>query len=252
MSERTRKLAWAAVIVASATAVSRIVGLGREVLTAGVYGVTPDYNAFVSVSVVPNLIRQLFADAAISAAFVPVLTALLTAGERERARQLTATLFGFILAVVGAVCVVFILAASPIVRAIYPELTGTSHMATLAAQYLQILVPTILVLAIAGVMTGVLYADERFTMPAVVSIVWNLVIIAFMVVWHDAWGVYALAWGTLAGTVVQLILLALAMRAAGEPIRVNFHFRDPYLRRVLALAAAPDGSVVAAATLRSS
>jgi putative peptidoglycan lipid II flippase len=235
MSERTRKLAWAAVIVASATAVSRIVGLGREVLTAGVYGVTPDYNAFVSVSVVPNLIRQLFADAAISAAFVPVLTALLTAGERERARQLTATLFGFMLAVVGAVCVVFILAASPIVQAIYPELTGTSHMATLAAHYLQILVPTILVLAIAGVMTGVLYSDERFTMPAVVSIVWNLVIIGFMVVWHDSWGVYALAWGTLAGTVVQLILLGLAMHAAGEPIRVNFHFRDPYLRRVLAL-----------------
>ncbi len=235
MSERTRKLAWAAVIVASATAVSRIVGLGREVLTAGVYGVTPDYNAFVSVSVVPNLIRQLFADAAISAAFVPVLTALLTAGDRERARQLTATLLGFMLAVVGSVCVVLILAASPVVRAIYPELTGTSQTATLAAHCLQILVPTVLVLALAGVMTGVLYSDERFTMPAVVSIVWNLVIIAFMVVWHDAWGVYALAWGTLAGTVVELVLLGLAMRAAGEPIRVNFHFRDPYLRRVLAL-----------------
>ena len=235
MSERTRKLAWAAVIVASATAISRVVGLGREVLTASVYGVTADYNTFVSVSVVPNLIRQLFADAAISAAFVPVLTALLAAGDRERARRLTATLLGFMLAVVGSLCVVLILAASPIVRAIYPELTGTSHMATLAAQYLQILVPTVLVLALAGVMTGVLYADERFTMPAVVSIVWNLVIIAFMLVWHEAWGVYALAWGTLAGTVVELILLGLAMRAAGEPIRVNFHFRDPYLRRVLAL-----------------
>jgi putative peptidoglycan lipid II flippase len=95
--------------------------------------------------------------------------------------------------------------------------------------------PTVLVLAVGGVVTGVLYSHERFTMPAVVSIVWNVVIIAFMVAWHDAWGVYALAWGTLVGTVVELILLALAMRAAGEPIRVNFHFRDPYLRRVLAL-----------------
>ena len=85
MSERGRKLAWAAVIVASATAISRIVGLGREVLTASVYGVTADYNTFVSVSVVPNLIRQLFADAAISAAFVPVLTALLAAGTRAPA-----------------------------------------------------------------------------------------------------------------------------------------------------------------------
>ena len=235
MSERTRKLAWAAVIVASATAISRIVGLGREVLTAGVYGVNADYNTFVSVSVVPNLIRQLFADAAISAAFVPVLTALITAGDNERARRLTATLLGFMLTVVGVVCVVLILVASPLVRVIYPELTGTSHMVTLAAHLLQILVPTVLVLALAGVLTGVLYSHERFTMPAVVSIVWNLVIIAFMVVFHASWGVYALAWGTLAGTVVELILLGFAMRAAGEPLRINFHFGDPYLRRVLAL-----------------
>ncbi|HEY5168701.1 MAG TPA: murein biosynthesis integral membrane protein MurJ [Thermoleophilia bacterium] len=235
MSERRRKLAWAAVIVASATAISRVVGLGREVITAGVYGVTADYNTFVSVSVVPNLIRQLFADAAISAAFVPVLTALLAAGDVERARKLTGTLLGFMLAVVGAVCLVLILAATPVVKAIYPELTGTSEMATLAAHYLQILVPTVLVLALAGVLTGVLYAHERFTMPAVVSIVWNLVIIAFMAVWHEDWGVYALAWGTLVGTVVELILLGLAMRATGEPLRLNFDFGDPYLRRVLAL-----------------
>jgi putative peptidoglycan lipid II flippase len=235
MSEHRRKLAWAAVIVASATAISRVVGLGREVITAGLYGVTADYNTYVSVSVVPNLIRQLFADAAISAAFVPVLTALLAAGDVERARRLTGTLLGFMLAVVGAVCLVLILASTPVVKTIYPELTATSHMTQLAAHYLQILVPTVLVLALAGVLTGVLYAHERFTMPAVVSIVWNLVIIAFMVVWHAQWGVYALAWGTLVGTVVELVLLGLAMRAAGEPLTLNFHFRDPYLRRVLAL-----------------
>ncbi len=235
MSERTRKLAWAAVVVAAATAVSRVVGLSREVLTAGVYGVNVDYNTLVSVSVVPNLITQLFADAAISAAFVPVLTALFTNGEIERARRLTATLLGFMLSVVGAVCLVLILAASPVVRAVYPELTKSSHTAVLAAHLLQILVPTVLVLAMAGVLSGILYSLERFTMPAVVSIVWNLTIISFMAVFHSAWGVYALGWGMLAGTAVELVLLALAVRSAGEPLRLNFHFGDPYLRRVLAL-----------------
>ncbi len=235
MSERTRKLAWAAVIVASATAISRIVGMGREVLTAGFYGVNPDLNTFVSVSVVPNLIRQLFADAAISAAFVPVFTALLAKGDEVRARRLAASLLGFMCVVVGLVCVVLILAATPVVRLVYPELTSTSHTMELAAHLLQILMPTVLVLAVAGVFTGVLYSLERFTMPAVVSIVWNIVIIAFMVVWHGAWGVYAIAWGTLAGTVVELILLALSVRAAGEPLRINFHFRDPFLRKVLLL-----------------
>ena len=235
MSERSRKLAWAAVVVAIATGLSRVVGLGREVITAGVYGATPAYNTFVSVSVVPSLIQQLFADAAISAAFVPVLTALIANGEQERARRLAATLFGFMLVVVGVVCIVLVLLATPIAKTIYPNLTHTSQAATLAAHMLQILVPTVLVLALAGVLTGVLYSHERFTMPAVMSIVWNFVIIAFIALFNAKWGVYALAWGTLVGTVVELILLVFAMRAAHEPIGMNFHFADPYLRRVLAL-----------------
>ena len=156
--------------MASATAVSRVVGLGREVITAGVYGAGADYNTFVSVSVVPNLIRQLFADAAISAAFVPVLTALLAAGDRERARRLTATLLGFMLVVVGLVCVRR--SSSPPRPWCAPSTRSSPAPARRRSwppHFLQILVPTVLVLALAGVLTGVLYSHERFTMPAVVS-----------------------------------------------------------------------------------
>ena len=78
-------------VVAAATAVSRVVGLAREVLTAGYYGVDPNINTLISVSVVPNLVRQLVADAAVSAAFVPVITGLLVKGDAERARRLAAT-----------------------------------------------------------------------------------------------------------------------------------------------------------------
>ena len=124
MSDHKRRLALAAVIVASATAVSRLTGLGREVITAAIYGVDPSYNTFVSVSVIPQLVQQLFADAAISAAFVPVFTALLAKGERERAYRLAANLIGLIVVVVGAAVVVLALAAGPLTRWMYPELTG--------------------------------------------------------------------------------------------------------------------------------
>jgi len=121
------------------------------------------------------------------------------------------------------------------VRAVYPELTTTAAETAAAVEYLRIVGPTILVLSLAGVITGVLFAHERFVMPAVVSIVWNLVIIVFVSLWHSSWGVPALAWGTLAGTVAELVLLAWAMHAMGEPLRINFHFGDPHLRRVLGL-----------------
>jgi len=229
MSDHTRKLALAAVVVAAATAVSRLTGLGREVIT------DPSYNTFVSVSVIPQLVQQLFADAAISAAFVPVFTALLAKGEKERAYRLAANLLGLIVVVVGAAVVVLALAAGPLTRWMYPELTGTSAGAGLAADLLRILVPTILFLSVAGAISGVLYSFERFTMPAVVSIVWNLTIIAAIALFNETLGVDAIAWGMLVGTVVEVALLAGAARYQGRWLWPRFGLGDPLLRRVLLL-----------------
>jgi putative peptidoglycan lipid II flippase len=235
MSEHTRKLALAAVVVASATAVSRLTGLGREVITAAVYGVDPQYNTFVSVSVIPQLVQQLFADAAISAAFVPVFTSLLAKGERERAFRLAANLLGLIVVVVGAAVVLLALLAGPLTAWMYPELTATTAGADLAAQLLRILVPTILFLSLAGAISGVLYSLERFTMPAVVSIVWNLTIIVAILLFQDTLGVDAIAWGMLVGTVLEVVLLAGAMRQADRWLWPRFGLRDPLLGRVLLL-----------------
>ena len=235
MSDHKRRLALAAVIVASATAISRLTGLGREVITAAIYGVDPSYNTFVSVSVIPQLVQQLFADAAISAAFVPVFTALLAKGERERAYRLAANLIGLIVVVVGAAVVILALAAGPLTQWMYPELTGTPVGADLAADLLRILVPTILFLSLAGAISGVLYSFERFTMPAVVSIVWNLTIIAAIALFHDSLGVDAIAWGMLIGTLLEVAMLAGAARYHGRWLWPRFGLGDPLLRRVLLL-----------------
>lgn len=235
MSERTRKLAWAAVIVAAATGLSRVAGLGREVLVAAVYGVDPQYNTLISVSVIPNLVQQLFADAALSAAFVPVFTALLVAGRRERAFELGAELLGFMLVVVGGTVAVLFVLAGPVAQAVFPELTASAEGAALAAELLRILLPSVLFLAIAGVMSGVLYSLERFTMPAVVSIVWNLTIIAAILTLQERLGVNAMAWGMLIGTVLQVILLRAALGHDGGWLLPRFAFRDRDLHRVLLL-----------------
>jgi putative peptidoglycan lipid II flippase len=235
MSERTRRLALAAVIVASATAVSRVTGLAREVITAAVYGVDPSYNTFVSVSVIPQLVQQLFADAAISAAFVPVFTSLLAKGDPERAYRLAANLLGLIVVVVGSAVALLALLAGPLTQLVFPELTATVAGAELAAQLLRILVPTILFLSLAGAVSGVLYSLERFTMPAVVSIVWNLTIIAAIALFHGSLGVEAIAWGMLVGTALEVVLLAGAMRRAGRWLWPRFGLGDPLLRRVLLL-----------------
>jgi len=237
MTDRQRKLAWAAVIVASATGISRVIGVGREMLTAAAYGVSVQINTYASVSVIPNLIRQLFADAAISAAFVPVFTALFAKGERERAFRLASSLLSFMVVGVGALVAVFVIAAPLVIRVFFPEFAHSAYVDHLAVDMVRLLMPTVLLFSVAGVIIGVLYSFERFTMPAVISIVWNLVIIAFIALWSapSALGIYALVLGTVAGTVAELGLLIVALRGLGVRWRVSFAWGDPMLRRVLAL-----------------
>jgi putative peptidoglycan lipid II flippase len=235
MTDHRRKLALAALIVASATAISRVTGLGREVVTAAIYGVIPDYNMLVSVSVIPSLIQQLFADAAISAAFVPVFTSLLAAGDRERAFRLAADLLGLVVIGVGGLVAVLMLAAGPLADLVFPQLTADAASSALATDLLRILLPTVLILSLAGATSGVLYSLERFTAPAVVSIVWNLTIIAAILLFHDRIGVYAVAAGMLAGTLLQWAILVGALARAERWLWPRFALRDPLLGKVLLL-----------------
>jgi putative peptidoglycan lipid II flippase len=225
------------VLVASATGISRIVGVAREILTASAYGTSVQLSTFASVSVIPNLIRQLFADAAISAAFVPVFTMLFSKGERERAYRLASSLLSFMLVVVGALVVLLVVVAPVIIGTFYSHLAAVAYVDQLAVNMLRILLPTVLLFSVSGVLIGVLYSFERFTMPAVISIVWNLVIIAFIAFFSrpSSLGIYALVIGTLVGTVAELLLLLIPLRGLDMKWSVAFGWRDPLLHRVLAL-----------------
>ena len=238
MTDRQKKLARAALIVAAVTAASRVLGLAREMTTANFYGATQKYNVMVSLSVIPNLISQLFADAAVAAAFVPVFTGLLVKGDRQRAHDLAAKLLGFMLVVVGAVTIVMLVIAPWLAHAAFPKLTTSAALQSYAGGLLRVLVPIILLLSLSGVVNGILYSFERFTMPAVVSVVWNMVIIGAIALFHGSAThprVTVIAWGMLAGTAVQLLLLLWAARGLDFKLSLKLDFSDPLLRKVLLL-----------------
>ena len=98
-------------IFSVATGLSRIAGLIREVVAARYFGTSGPASAFTAAFQVPNLVRSLFADSALSAAFVPVFTELLEHKKRKEALQLAGALFGLILVVLSVITVLFMLAA---------------------------------------------------------------------------------------------------------------------------------------------
>src|SRR5690242_21436823 len=121
VDERTgRRLAWSTAIFSLATGISRILGLVREVVAAYYFGAYGRINAFTVAFQVPNLIRALVADAALSSAFVPVFTELLEKGERRRAWRVASSLFWLMLLGLSALTALLMLIAPFLLRPFHP------------------------------------------------------------------------------------------------------------------------------------
>jgi putative peptidoglycan lipid II flippase len=222
-------------IFSVATGLSRIAGLIREVVAARYFGTTGPASAFTAAFQVPNLIRSLFADQALSAAFVPVFSELLEHKKRKEALQLAGALFGLILTVLSVITVIFMLAAGVIM----PLFTEDPALDDLTVGLTRVMFPIVVLLGINGLLVGVLNAHDHFAIPALSPLLWNLVIIIALVALTPLFEgddrIYAYAIGVLAGTACQLAVCFPVLKHLHIPIRINFHWRDPRIRRVLLL-----------------
>src|SRR4051794_35174888 len=235
---RSRRIAVNTAIFSAATGLSRIAGLVREIVASSYFATSGAFSAFTIAFQVPNLVRSLFADAALSAAFVPVFTELLEQGKRREAFRLAGNLFMVILAVLGAITAFFILAAGVIM----PLFTGdqfTAELDHLTVGLSRVLFPIVVILGVNGLVVGILNTYEHFTIPAIAPLVWNIVIIVTLVVarpfFHGDNQLYAYAIGVLLGTIVQLAMAVPVLRHIDFRFELNFDWRDERVRRVLQL-----------------
>jgi putative peptidoglycan lipid II flippase len=221
------------------TGLSRIAGLVREVVASSYFGTSGAFSAFTVAFQVPNLVRSLFADAALSAAFVPVFTELLEQGKRRDAYRLASTFVVLIVAALTTVSVFFVLVAPHLM----PPLTGddfSPQLDQLTVGLSQVLFPIVLLLGLNGLFVGMLNAYDHFTIPALAPLVWNFVIIGVLIAlkpaFHGQEQLYAYAIGVLAGTVVQLAMCLPVLRRLGFAFEwTGLDFRDPRVRQVLTL-----------------
>ena len=231
-----RRLAWSTAIFSLATGLSRILGLVREVVARRYFGVEGPVNAFTVAFQVPNLVRALVADAALSSAFVPVFSELLQKGERGRAWRVASSLFWLLLLGLSAVTALFMLLA--------PWLIGVFGLPDaydgLAVTLSRILFPIVVLLGLTGIVTGILNSYEHFTLPALTPVFWNLAIIAGLVIGvpradTPSTKLYVYAGAIVAGTVLQLLLPLPWLRGRDDRLRVAIDWRDPAVKRVFVL-----------------
>ncbi len=192
-------------------------------------------SAFTAAFQVPNLVRSLFADAALSAAFVPVFRELREHDKRKDAMRLAAALFGLILTVLSIITAIFMVLAGVIM----PLFVSAGGLDDLAVGLSRVLFPIVILLGLNGLLVGMLNAHDHFAIPAISPLVWNLVIIAALVfltpLFEGDDQIYAYAIGVLLGTACQFAMCFPVLRHLGIPFAISFHWRDPRIKRVLLL-----------------
>jgi len=231
------RIARSTAFFSAATAASRVAGLAREVVAAGYYGISGPMSAFTIAFQVPNLIRALFADAALQPAFVPVFTELIGRKQYREAFRLASTLLLLITMVLGVITALFVLLAPVVMPVFAPGFEG--EILDLTVSLSRVLFPILIMLGVSGVVVGILNSYDRFGAFAISPLFWNLTIILVLVVleplFHGEDRIYAYAIGILVGTAVQLAIPAWDLRHTPFRFRFSFDWRHPGVRRVLLL-----------------
>ena len=235
--ERPGRIARSTAFFSIATAASRVAGLGREVVAAGYYGISGPMSAFTIAFQVPNLIRALFADAALQPAFVPVFTELVGEKRYREAFRLASTLLLLVTMVLGAITALFVLLAPTIMPIFAPGFEG--EILDLTVTLSQVLFPILVMLGVSGVVVGILNSYDRFGAFAISPLFWNLTIILVLVLVEPLFSgqdrIYAYAIGILVGTLVQLLIPTWDLRNTPFRFTLSFEWRNPDVRRVLLL-----------------
>jgi putative peptidoglycan lipid II flippase len=235
---RDHSLIRSAGTVSAAVAVSRITGMVREMVMARLFGAGEIYDAFLLGMRIPNLARNLFAEGALSAAFVPIFTQYLkTRGKREAQHLSDLTATALILAV-GAFCVVGMIFAPQLVRLMAPGFEQVPGKFELAVLLTRVIFPFLVLIALAAQAMGLLNACDRYGIPATASIFFNVgsvvvgVALARLVTGS---AIVCMAVGVLAGGVLQLLWQLPAIRREGFRYHPRIDLHDPGVQRISAL-----------------
>lgn len=216
------------------TLASRILGLVREMITAAFFGATRQLDAFYIAYTLANLSRQLWAEGALSASFVPVFSQTLVKEGQEKARSLARQALTILLFLTTAAVIVGIVASGLLVKIMAPGFENAD--AVLAVRLTRWLFPFLILVSVGALAMGVLNSLDSYFIPSVAPAFSNLVYIVFLVLTFHSLGMWSLVAAVLLGGIASMGLQVFWSGKKGMPfIPQKPDLHDPDLRRMLSL-----------------
>jgi putative peptidoglycan lipid II flippase len=220
---------------------SRLLGVVRDSLFARIFGVGAFTDAYSTAFRIPNLLRDLFAEGALSSAFVPTFSEALEQGGKERAFRLGNLVLGLVLLVTGILTLIATVYSREIIALMTREDLAQIGTATSLAQ---IMMPILMMVSVSAVWMGMLNAQQRYLAPAYAPAMFNVTSImcgVLLLIFHFSEETAIIVWsaGTALSGLVQAVVQLPSLYHLGYRVRptLNGIFTDPALRRILRLMA---------------
>jgi putative peptidoglycan lipid II flippase len=220
---------------------SRLLGLVRDQVLAFYFGAGDAMDAYRVAFRIPNLLRDLFAEGAMSAAFVPTFTRHLTIEGKEAAWRLANHVINALIVVTGVLVILGLIFAEPLVTAFASSYASVPGKLELTVSMARVMLPTLTLIALAAALMGMLNSLRHFFIPAFSPATFNIVTIVCALAFvplAPALGlepIMVIAIGTVFGGAAQLALQWPTLRSEGYRYRPLLSWSDPGLRRILML-----------------
>jgi len=225
-----KKIGIAAVIMISSVFLSNLIGLFREMVIAYIGGAGSEVDAYQISFLVPEILNHVVASGFLSITFIPIFSGYLVDNQQQRGWQVLSVIFSCFGAFLILLIVIAGIFTGPIVSLVAPGLQDPVLKASVI-RMTRIIMPAQFFFFGSGLFMAVQFAKEKFAVPALSPLAYNLGIIAGGVVLGPRLGVEGFSWGVLIGAVANFVIQCRGALKQGMKLRIAFEFRHPDLRK---------------------
>lgn len=231
---KSGRIAWTAIFMVVATVCAKLLGMLRDVLLANGYGTTMSAVAFDTASRLPILIFDFVIGGVITASFIPVFNELLVKKGKDDALKFANLYVNVILVITLAISALGVLLASPLVTFLAPDISVETH--ALAVTLTRLMFPMIIFTGLAFSFVGILQSFGKFLLPAVISLVSNLIMVLYFLTLDSRFGIWGLSVAMVLGWAVQAVIQMPSAHSMGFRFKPTLRFCNPYLKKSLLMA----------------
>ena len=234
MAKAGKRIAGTALFMVLVTLFSKVLGLLRDRLLAQSFGTSMDAVAYEAASRLPITLFDFALGGVVTAAFIPIFNELMVKENKERAFAFANRYFNLILTVTLAIAAIGMVLSGPLVSFLAPKIDDATK--AFAASLSRVMFPMIVFTGIAYCYVGILQSFEKYTLPAIMSLVSNLVMVLYFFTLCDTYGVWGLSVALVIGWFLQAAIQAPAAYKLGFRFRPTLRLKDSHIARALKMA----------------